>query len=256
MAGLGVTARPDSGDVKPDLSVVVPAYNESGRIERALAEVTRFLEGRGRNWEVIVIDDGSSDQTALMVQRFHAGDRRVQLVRHGKNRGKGAAVRTGVAATRGAKVLVMDADLATPISELDVVERVLAEGAQVVAGSRAAPGANVTRAQSPLRVLLGRAGNLWIRALAVPGIQDTQCGFKLFDGDVARKLFALCREDRFGIDIEALCIARRHLRVRVAEVGVRWEHQDGSKVRWKDYVDVLVKVPQIVWSVMRLPPPS
>ncbi|MCU1282807.1 MAG: Dolichol-phosphate mannosyltransferase in lipid-linked oligosaccharide synthesis cluster, partial [bacterium] len=109
----------------------------------------------------------------------------------------------------------------------------------------------VTRPQSALRVLLGRAGNLWIRSLAVPGVHDTQCGFKLFDGEIARSLFARCREERFGIDIEVLCLARRKLGLEIAEVGVHWEHQDGSKVRWKDYVDVLVKVPRIVWSVFR-----
>jgi len=109
----------------------------------------------------------------------------------------------------------------------------------------------VTRPQSALRVMLGRAGNLWIRSLAVPGVHDTQCGFKLFDGDVARQLFARCHEDRFGIDIEVLCLARRKLGLDIAEVGVRWEHQEGSKVRWNDYLDVFVKVPRILWSVLR-----
>jgi dolichyl-phosphate beta-glucosyltransferase len=146
---------------------------------------------------------------------------------------------------------MMDADLATPIDELPKLERALTHGARVATGSRALPTSNVTRPQSPLRVTLGRAGNLWIRSLAVPGIHDTQCGFKLFEGALARKLFGLAQENRFGIDIEVLCLASRHLRVPVAEVGVRWEHQDGSKVRWQDYIDVFVKVPRIVWLVMR-----
>jgi dolichyl-phosphate beta-glucosyltransferase len=242
----------------PELSVVIPAYNEASRIERALDSVSQYLAGRGTRFEIVVADDGSTDQTALIVQRFIAGDRRhaVELVRLGQNRGKGAALRAGVAATRGARVLMMDADLATPIEELPSLEQALEAGAQVVNGSRAVAGANVLRPQSPLRVALGRAGNLWIRALAVPGMHDTQCGFKLFDGEVARTLFALAREDRFGIDIEVLCLARRHLGVKMAEVGVSWQHQDGSKVRWKDYLDVLVKVPRIVWTVMRMQPPK
>jgi glycosyltransferase involved in cell wall biosynthesis len=239
----------------PELSVVIPAFNEATRIDRALTCVSRYLSGRGIRFEIIVVDDGSTDQTSLIVQRFIAGDREhtVELVSLHRNRGKGAALRAGVAATRGARVLMMDADLATPIEELAALERALDDGAQVATGSRAVSSSHVTRPQSPLRVALGRAGNLWIRALAVPGVHDTQCGFKLFEGALARKLFALAREDRFGIDIEVLCLARRHLKLRVAEVGVAWEHQDGSKVRWKDYLDVLVKVPRIVWSVMRMP---
>ena len=178
----------------------------------------------------------------------------MRLVALPQNRGKGAALRAGVAATRGQRVLIMDADLATPIEELDALSRALDEGFRVATGSRAVGTSNVTRPQSALRVLLGRAGNLWIRSLAVPGVHDTQCGFKLFDGEVARRSFGLCREDRFGIDIEVLCMARRRLRLEVAEVGVHWEHQEGSKVKWKDYVDVFVKVPRIVWSVMRTHP--
>jgi dolichyl-phosphate beta-glucosyltransferase len=238
------------------LSVVIPAYNEASRIERTLDCSVAFLDQHGcshGSWEIIVADDGSRDDTGAIVQRYIGshGDARVRLVALPHNRGKGAALRAGVAASRGRRVLLMDADLATPIEDLDRLWRALDEGYKVAAGSRAVGSSNVTRPQSPVRVLLGRAGNLWIRSLAVPGIHDTQCGFKLFDGDVARQLFARCREDRFGIDIEALCIARRKLGLDIAEIGVRWEHQEGSKVRWKDYLDVLVKVPRIVWSVFR-----
>jgi glycosyltransferase involved in cell wall biosynthesis len=253
MGGFGASLSVQSDSKSVELSVVIPAFNEAKRIERALERVSTFLDGRGTRWEIVVVDDGSSDQTALVVQRFCASEKRVQLVRLGVNRGKGAALRAGVAATTGARVLMMDADLATPIEELDALSRELDAGAGVATGSRAVATSNVTRSQSSIRVLLGRAGNLWIRSLAVPGVHDTQCGFKLFDGEVGRTLFALSRENRFGIDIELLCLALRHLRVRVAEVGVRWEHQDGSKVKWKDYLDVFVKVPRIVWSVMRLP---
>ena len=245
-----------------ELSVVIPAYNEARRIERALERVMAFLTARDLSWELVIVDDGSTDQTAMMVQHSIAdhggsGDTgQVRLIRLGKNQGKGAALRAGVAATRGARVLMMDADLATPIEELDALERALQAGAQVATGSRAVAESRIRRPQSPLRVLLGRAGNLWIRSLAVPGVHDTQCGFKLFDGEIARRLFALSRESRFGIDIEILCLARRHLGLAVAEVGVAWEHQDGSKVRFRDYLDVLIKVPRIVWSVMRMPSDS
>lgn len=231
--------------------MVIPAYNEATRIERTLDRTVAFLEARDEAWEVVVADDGSRDETSLIVQRYirSHGDARVRLVALPENRGKGAALRAGVAASRGARVLLMDADLATPIEELEALSRALDEGFKVATGSRAVATSNVTRPQSPLRVLLGRAGNLWIRSLAVPGVHDTQCGFKLFDGDIARDLFARCREERFGIDIEVLCLARRRMGLPIAEVGVRWEHQEGSKVKWRDYVDVFVKVPRIVWSV-------
>jgi len=248
---------PQSQTSSVALSVVIPAYNEAKRIERALERVSAFLDDRGEPWELVVVDDGSSDSTSLIVQRFIAGVRssRVQLIRLGVNQGKGAALRAGMAATRGRRVLMMDADLATPIEQVLLLEQALGTGGAVATGSRALASSQIRRSQSSLRVLLGRAGNLWIRSLAVPGIHDTQCGFKLFDGDLGRRLFALSHENRFGIDIEVLCLAHRRFGVRVVEVGVAWEHQDGSKVRWKDYVDVFLKVPRIVWSVMRTPQP-
>jgi glycosyltransferase involved in cell wall biosynthesis len=253
VSALQMPANSSSPSTHVRLSVVIPAYNEASRIARTLDRAVAFLDARGEHWEIVVVDDGSSDETALIVQRYISshGDHRVRLVRLPRNRGKGAALRAGVAATHGDRVLLMDADLATPIEELDTLGRALDGGVKIATGSRAVATSQITRSQSALRVLLGRAGNLWIRSLAVPGVHDTQCGFKLFDGAIARELFAQCREDRFGIDIEVLCLARRRMGLEIAEVGVHWEHQEGSKVKWRDYVDVFVKVPRIVWTVLR-----
>jgi glycosyltransferase involved in cell wall biosynthesis len=237
----------------PVLSIVIPAFNEASRIELALDRVLAFVTERDLKSEILVVDDGSADSTALIVQRYiaaHPGGR-VQLHRMGQNRGKGAALRKGVIASRGSRVLVMDADLATPIEMLDRLWSALDEGAEVAIGSRATSGSSIRRSQSALRVLFGRAGNLWIQALAVPGVHDTQCGFKLFDGEWGRRIWKMSREDRFGVDVEVLCLARRRFGLRIAEVGVSWEHRDGSKVRLKDYFDVFLKVPAIVWSVLR-----
>jgi dolichyl-phosphate beta-glucosyltransferase len=228
----------------------VPAFNEASRIERSLMRTLEYLEPRLERSEVIVVDDGSQDETAAVVEAFAIDHPQVKLVRQPNNRGKGAAIRAGVAVSTGRRVLMMDADLATPIEELSALERALDAGSQVAIASRMAGGADVRQPQSPLRVMLGRLGNLWIRAWAVPGIKDTQCGFKLFEGDVARSLFARCVEDRFGIDIEVLHLARR-MGMSIAEIGVRWEHQSGSKVRPGDYLDVLLKVPRIVLSARR-----
>ena len=147
----------------------------------------------------------------------------------------------------------MDADLATPIEELDALVARARRGRR--GGDRLARRARrptCRRSQSTLRVLLGRAGNLWIRSLAVPGVHDTQCGFKLFDGESGAGCSARCRV-KIASASTSRCCAWRAARfgLRIAEVGVRWEHQDGSKVRLKDYVDVFVKVPRIVWSVLR-----
>ena len=234
-------------DESPHLSVVIPAFNEARRIERSLAETLCYLATRPGPSEIVVVDDGSKDRTADIVEAFGATRPQVRIVRLPVNRGKGAAIRAGVAVTRGARVLVMDADLATPIEELAQLERALEAGAEIATASRAVGSSDVRRAQSPVRVLLGRLGNLWIRGWAVPGILDTQCGFKLFAGDVARDLYSRCHEDRFGIDIEVLHLARR-LRHPISEVGVRWSHQSGSKVRPRDYLDVLIRVPRIVWA--------
>jgi dolichyl-phosphate beta-glucosyltransferase len=252
--GNGAAPQAAPGSVRPALSIVVPAYNEAARIERSLERTLQFLAERPGAVEVVVVDDGSRDATAQVVEDYARSHAMVHLLRLPQNRGKGAAIRAGVAASRGERVLMMDADLATPIEELVALEAALDRGAEVATASRAVGSSDVRRAQSPMRVLLGRLGNLWIRAWAVPGIHDTQCGFKLFRGDVARELFALCREDRFGIDIEVLHLARR-LHHPIAEVGVRWEHQEGSKVRPRDYLDVLLKVPRIAWTSRKVSRP-
>ncbi len=242
----------------PALSVVVPAFNEAARIGDALVSALAYLRGQEatRSFELIVADDGSSDDTLATVERvaaqYPAG--LLRAVRLPRNRGKGAALRAGVGQSRGHRVLVMDADLATPIDELESLWRTLDDGAQLAIASRALATSDITRSQAWWRVMLGRAGNLWIRAIAVRGVADTQCGFKLFDGPLARELFRLSRQDGFEIDIELLCLAQRHFGLTVREVGVRWAHHAGSKVRWRHYLDVLVRVPRIAWSVARLDP--
>jgi dolichyl-phosphate beta-glucosyltransferase len=241
----------------PQLSVVIPAMNEERRLPRTLRSVVAYLRGRQETWEVIVVDDGSRDRTADIVEELsrELDERRLSVLRLAKNQGKGGAQRAGVARSLGGRVLLMDADLATPIEELDPLWKAIDRGADIAIGSRALMTSNVTRSQSLPRALLGSAGNLWIRFFAVPGIYDTQCGFKLFRGDLARKLFALGRENRFAIDIELLCMAQRVFHADIAEIGVRWEHQDLSSVRWRDYVDVLSRVARIGIRIPKNSPP-
>jgi len=236
-----------------DLTVVVPAYNEERRLGPTLDAVTAYLgvadrENRWGEWEIVVVDDGSTDRTREVAQRAAAAAQegpgrtpRIRVVQSPRNRGKGHALRQGVLASRGRRVLVTDADLAAPIEELEALGKALGEGHAAAIGSRARPGATIARHQHRLRELLGRAGNFLIRATTVPGIRDTQCGFKLFDGDRARAAFAASRLDGWGIDVEILMYFRR-FGWPVAEVPVRWSHQAGSKVRPFDYVRVLAEL--------------
>ncbi|MFE6175396.1 dolichyl-phosphate beta-glucosyltransferase [Streptomyces sp. NPDC056464] len=229
----------------------MPAYNEQHRLTPTLDTLTGHLaaeDARWGEWEIIVADDGSTDATRDLVSVRQ--DPRIHLVTGTRNRGKGHALRLGVAASRGRRVLVTDADLATPIEELERLDKALAEGNSAAIGSRSVPGATIGDRQHRLRELLGRAGNLLIRGTALPGIRDTQCGFKLYDGDRAREAYAASRVNGWGIDVEVLGHLRR-AGLPIAEVPVRWSHQPGSKVGPLDYVRVLTEIIRIALRSLR-----
>jgi dolichyl-phosphate beta-glucosyltransferase len=210
----------------PAVSVVIPAYNEAERLGLTLRRVLDYLARRGHSYELLVVDDGSRDDTPLVAERFAREG--VALLRHARNRGKGAALRTGVLATRGARVLLSDADLSTPIEDLARLEPRLAE-ADLVLGSRAVAGARIEEHQPLYRELMGKTFNLLIRLLGVRGLRDTQCGFKLLDGEVARELFAAVQVDGFAYDVELVWLARRR-GYHVTEVGVTWSNSPASRV--------------------------
>lgn len=238
-----------------DLTVVVPAYNEERRLAPTLAAIRAYLDqgypdGDRTRWELIVVDDGSTDGTLDIAADAEAADPRVQLVHSPRNLGKGHALRLGVLASRGDRVLITDADLASPIEELECLDKALTDGHAAAIGSRAHPGATIESHQHRLRELLGRTGNFLIRTVAVPGVRDTQCGFKLFDGDRAREAFAASRLRGWGIDVEILQYFRRS-GWPVAEVPVRWAHQEGSKVRPVDYVKVLAELTSLKARAVR-----
>ncbi|MFC4515969.1 dolichyl-phosphate beta-glucosyltransferase [Streptomyces ehimensis] len=232
------------------LSVIVPAYNEEDRLAPTLKAIRAHLQDGPAVWELIVVDDGSTDGTAAVVEAAADEEPRVRLLRTPANRGKGHAVRTGVLASRGRRVLVTDADLATPIEELTLLERRMDEGAPAAVGSRALPGSRIAVRQHALREVMGRIGGGLIRAAAVPGIRDTQCGFKLFDGDKARTAFAGSRLDGWAFDVEILRFFQQQ-GWEVAEVPVRWAHQPGSKVRPNAYPRVLADLVRVRWHTYR-----
>jgi dolichyl-phosphate beta-glucosyltransferase len=208
------------------ISVVIPAYEEAARLGASLERVLAYLEARGDDFEVLVVDDGSRDATAAAAEAFAA--RGVRVLRLPENRGKGAALRTGVLASRGRRVLLTDADLSTPIADLERLEPHLA-AAPVVIGSRAVDGSELELRQPLYRELMGKTFNKLVQLLALRGLSDTQCGFKLLDGELARDLFADLTVDRFAYDVELLWLARRRGH-RVAEVGVRWSNSPQSRV--------------------------
>lgn len=208
------------------LSIVIPAYNEAGRLPGTLERALAYLDRRSLNFEILAVDDGSADRTAELVEALTCRDGRVRLLRQ-PHRGKGAAVRAGALAARGAVVLFTDADLSHPVEELTRLPTLL-DGARVVIASRELAGAR--RLEEPFyRHLMGRAFNLLVQMLAVPGIQDTQCGLKCFDRAAAEALFSRQTIDGFGFDVEILYLARK-LGFRVREVGVTWRHVPASRV--------------------------
>lgn len=213
--------------VPVELSVVIPAYNEARRLGPTLDRVDSYLQARSGEAELLVVDDGSTDSTAELVERHPAAS--VRLVRQPQNLGKGAALRRGVAESAGKRVLLCDADLSTPIEDLPCLERHLDDGAELAIGSRGLSDSAVRVRQPLYRELMGKTFNRIIRLLGVRGVRDTQCGFKLLDGDAARHLFSMLRTDGFAFDVELIWLARR-AGYRIDEVGVRWANSRESRV--------------------------
>ena len=212
---------------EPWLSIIIPAYNESRRIQATLDRVLAYLRGRRRSFEILVVDDGSQDATAESVRL--RGEPEVVVLVSPANRGKGAAVRRGVAASKGENVLLTDADLSVPIEDIERLEPLLEGGAAVVCGSRGLPDSRILIPQPGYRQRMGRTFNWILRRLSLSNFRDTQCGFKLFRGSAARRIFSLCRVDGFAFDVEVLFLAQR-MGYRAAEVPVRWQHVPESRV--------------------------
>jgi dolichyl-phosphate beta-glucosyltransferase len=212
------------------LSVVIPAFNEVNRLPEYLSAVLGHLDSLyGKSFEVIVVDDGSQDGTAEMLKEVQCDWPQLQVLRHSVNRGKGAAVRTGILAASGELVLFTDADGATPISEERKLREAIAIGADVATGSRliAAPGAERTR--HGLRSVAGYVFAKLVSFLLQIPVADTQCGFKMFRRAAAQTIFHLCDESGYLFDIQVLLLARC-LGYRLAEIGVSWRDIPGSKV--------------------------
>ncbi|HEU4370006.1 MAG TPA: dolichyl-phosphate beta-glucosyltransferase [Methylomirabilota bacterium] len=230
-------------------SIVIPAFNEAHRLPPYLEEVAEFFDGRGEPYEVLVVDDGSTDGTVAAVRALAERHPAVRLLLLGRNRGKGAAVRAGMLAASGALRLFTDADGATPITELKRLEAALAAGADVVIGSRVLVDPAVSVRARPHRVAAGRVFNWLVARLGLRGVADSQCGFKLFTGSAARALCGALRTEGFAFDVELLLRAQA-AGCRIAEVAVNWADQEGSKVGvLRSGPGMLVQIVRARWRV-------
>ena len=214
----------------PDLSIVIPAYNEAARIEPTVRDIVAYCRKGRRMFEPLLIDDGSCDDTSSIGRVLAEEFPELRLIRLAANQGKGFAVRTGVLNATGRMVLFADADGSTPISEIERLEGALEAGADVAVGSREGRAEGVQVRAKLHRRLIGRTFHFLVESLANSGVKDTQCGFKLFRSEVSHDLFSRMRMNGYSFDVEVLVMARRR-GYQVAEVPVNWTHQPGSKVR-------------------------
>lgn len=213
-----------------DLSLIIPAFNEAQRIGPTLRRCQQFLAARPASFEIIVVDDGSTDATVALVAALASELPELRIVCAPTNRGKGHAVRLGMQAAKGRIRLFSDADGSTPIEELDKLLLALAAGADVAIGSRYLAASLVTRPQPRLRIVWSRLVNRVVQQTLLPGVVDPHCGFKAFTAAAATQLFSACTVDGWSFDLEVLATARAQ-GFRIQEVPVRWQNDDRSKAR-------------------------
>jgi dolichyl-phosphate beta-glucosyltransferase len=216
----------------PELSIVIPAYNEEKRLPRGLARIYDYFAGRRDavgEVEIIIVDDGSTDDTVKIAEEASRRMPGVRIVSNSHNRGKGYSVRHGMLEARGRVALFTDADLSSPIEESEKLLAAIAAGNDVAIGSRAVDRSLIEVHQSPYRELAGIIFNGFVRLFTGLQFQDTQCGFKAFVREPSRVVFEQQRIERFGFDPEILFLAKRH-GLRASEVPVRWAHDPATKV--------------------------
>ena len=216
-------------DIEFDLSIIIPAYNEEKRISKTLDEIINYFSDKSYNLELIVVDDGSKDKTAEIILNYSEQHSFIKLLKQETNVGKGFAVKGGVLSSRGKIVLFADADGATPIVEIERLLEEINNDGSVVIGSRAKP-SNITRIKTVwYRKIIGRCFNFLVNSFILPGLYDTQCGFKMFKAEAAHKIFFLQKTKQFSFDLEILFLAKK-LGFKIIEVAINWQNVEGSKV--------------------------
>jgi glycosyltransferase involved in cell wall biosynthesis len=234
----------------PELSIIIPSYNEELRLPATLDRIASYLQTDGRAAEVLVVDDGSNDRTAAVAEAFRNKIALLRVVSNGVNRGKGYSVRHGMQEARGRIALFTDADLSAPIEEAGKLLAAL-ETYDVAIGSRAMDRSLISVHESPFREFAGIIFNKIVRVILWLPFVDTQCGFKAFRRERCRILFEQQRIERFGFDPELLYLARHH-GLRAVEIPVRWGHSPATKVNmWRDSIQMFIDVFTIRWNALR-----
>jgi glycosyltransferase involved in cell wall biosynthesis len=243
-------SRVSSLPAQPHYSIVVPAYNEKARIGAALQSLLEHLHEQQWNAEIVVVDDGSRDETPVIVGQYAAAHPEVRLVHNPGNRGKGFAVRNGMLHARGDFMLFTDADLSSPIGEASKLFSALESGAEIAIGSRWLDPSLQLERQSLQRRLLSRAFNIFLRFTLGLKAHDTQCGFKAFTRRAVNTVFPLQQVHRFGFDPEILYLGRR-FGLRVDEVPVVWRHDDRSTINpLRDGIRMGLDVLRVCWYAL------
>lgn len=235
---------------KPYLSVIIPAYNEAKRLPLTLIDVDRHLSEQEYSYEILVVSDGSSDATAEIVERFKPLIENLKLLNQPKNQGKGAAVREGILAAKGNWRLFMDADNSTSIVEFNKMLPYLDEGYEVVIGSRAVRGSKLNPSPRFYRQIAGKLGNLFIQIFLLRGLWDTQCGFKCFSEEAAKRIFPIIKISDWAFDAEALALAKA-LGYRIKEMPIHWVNDARTHLKWWSFLKVLWDVLKIKWWLWR-----
>jgi len=237
---------------QPYLSVIIPSYNEEKRISKTLLAIDQYLQKQPYEYEIIVVSDGAKDKTVEVVKDFERQIKNLKVIDNKENHGKGWVVRQGMLAAQGQIRLFMDADNSTTLDHFDKMRPYFEQGMDVAIGTRDAKdakGASQAVSQSFFKRQLGNAGNILIQIFAVPGIWDTQCGFKAFSERAAKDIFSRAKIDRWGFDIEALALARR-LKYKIAIVPVYWVNDPYSTVNMKGYILTFKELFQIWWWLL------
>ncbi len=226
---------------KPYLSVVIPTYNEAKRLPLTLIDIDKHLSGADFSYEILVVDDGSTDETVQIVKHFMGIIPNLRIIENERNKGKGGVVRQGMLEAKGDYRLFTDADNSTSITHFEPMRPYLSSGYDVVIGSRDVPGAKMEPPQTLIKRLAGNMGNILIQVLLLPGLWDTQCGFKCFSGKAAQAVFPLQKIHGWGFDVEVLALAKA-LGYKIKEMPVIWINDPESNVKITGYISSLLDV--------------
>ncbi|MEK6543131.1 MAG: dolichyl-phosphate beta-glucosyltransferase [Elusimicrobiota bacterium] len=237
--------------MKPEITLVIATYNEQQRLQKTYPQIRNYLKKHYERWELIIVDDGSTDATPALLERLKDADRDIRVIALTHNQGQGAALRTGVMAAHGVVIAYTDADLSTPLTHLADLQDALKRGAHIAIASRWIQGSHIRHKQPALRRYLGGAFYSLIRLFLPMGIADVNCGLKAYRDSAAKRIFALTHSRRWGFNTEHLLIAKR-LGYQVTEVPVDWRHHGESKVRlFSDIVYTLWELASIYVRIRR-----